>query len=62
MDLKQDYRATDSKLMELDWWIEVQGVSKKKQPFLSWISQRWFGQIVCPYRRLFSIAMQFYQA
>ena len=35
---------------------------KKTQPFWSWISQRRFGQINCPFRRLFCIAIQFYQA
>ena len=34
-------------------------VSKKTQPFWSWISQRWFSQIVCPFSMLFSIAIHF---
>ena len=37
-------------------------VSQKTQPFWSWISPSWFGQTNCPFRRLFSIAIQFHQA
>ena len=34
----------------------------KTQPFWSCISPSWFGQINCPFRRLISIVIQFYQA
>ena len=39
----------------------VEGVSKKPQPFSSRISQRWFGQINCPFGMVSSIAIQFFR-
>ena len=42
--------------------MDITGCLKKTQHFLSWISQRWFDQINCPFCMLFSIAIQFYKA
>ena len=41
------------------FFCHIQGVSKKPQPFLSWISQRWFFQIDCLFSMLYSTAIQF---
>ena len=41
--------------------FHLQCVSKETQHFWSWISQRWFDQINCPFGMLLSIAIQFYR-
>ena len=52
------YQSISLSLYNLFIYSYIQGVSKRNQPFLSWISPRWFGQINWPFRRLFVIAKQ----